>query len=329
MAITFRPSCLRLPLLALVLTVGAAMPASAQWAGGGADAFTKSEAILGGAPSRLAAIMAEQSGMSAPSPALFRSTLSSAGPLPFMHAPFVIERPATPLPAPIPAVSANRPDVFNSVAIEVSHTPLDRRWNGVSHGPVGGAAGAFAASLAGTGEAHRIEAVNAYVNRRVSFVDDSRRFGVADRWSSASETLASGRGDCEDYAIAKMAMLRRAGISEHNLYLVVLNDLVRRADHAVLVVRSEGRFLVLDNGTDQLLDSSEVRDYRPILTFTVGRVFTHGYRRDAAPPVTYASASMATAPAYSSTAPAAAPAFAALDSASLPMSMFSASAPAR
>ena len=313
-----RPYRLRRALIAVALTAGVAMPADAQWASVGAPGFTKSDAILGGAPSRLAAIMAAQSSGAAARPMMFAATASSAIPIPFMRAPYIVER----VQAVTPPVSADRPDVFNSVAIEVSHTPLDRRWNGVAHGTVGGSAGSFAASLAGTGESHRIEAVNAYVNRRVSFVDDSRRFGVADRWSSARETLASGRGDCEDYALAKMAMLRRAGIADHNLYLVVLKDLVRRADHAVLVVRSEGRFLVLDNGTDRVLDSAEVRDYRPILTFTAGRVYTHGYRREATPPVTFASTTMPAAPIYT----AAAPAFAALASASLPMSMFAARA---
>lgn len=313
-----RPHFLRRALIAVALTAGVAMPADAQWANAGTPGFTKSDAILGGAPSRLAAIMAAQSNGAAARPTLFAATAPSAMPIPFMHAPYIVDR----VQAVTPPVSADRPDVFNSVAIEVSHTPLDRRWNGVAHGTVGGSAGSFAASLADTGESHRIEAVNAYVNRRVTFVDDSRRFGVADRWSSAKETLASGRGDCEDYALAKMAMLRRAGIAEHNLYLVVLKDLVRRADHAVLVVRSEGRFLVLDNGTDRVIDSSEIRDYRPILTFTAGRVFTHGYRREIAPPISYASASIPATPIYT----AAAPAFAALNSASLPMSMFAAAA---
>jgi hypothetical protein len=55
-------------------------------------------------------------------------------------------------------------------------------------------------------------------------------------------------------------------------------------------VRANGRFLVLDNGTDRIVDSASVQDYRPILTFTQGKVWTHGYRRDVLPPVTYAMA---------------------------------------
>jgi len=69
--------------------------------------------------------------------------------------------------------------------------------------------------------------------------------------------------------------------------------LSRRADHAVLVVRAAGRFLVLDNGTDRIVDSSDVQDYKPVLTFTAGHAYTHGYRRDIAP-VQYASTNVAT-----------------------------------
>jgi hypothetical protein len=38
---------------------------------------------------------------------------------------------------------------------------------------------------------------------------------------------------------------------------------------------------VLDNGTDQLLDSETVPDYRPILTFASTGTWTHGYRMNA------------------------------------------------
>ena len=73
-------------------------------------------------------------------------------------------------------------------------------------------------------------------------------------------------------------MLRRAGISDRDLYLVIVKDLVRRADHAVLVVRASGHMYVLDNGTDRLLDSESISDYRPVLTFAATGSWTHGYR---------------------------------------------------
>jgi hypothetical protein len=85
-----------------------------------------------------------------------------------------------------------------------------------------------------------------------------------------------------------MQMLRSAGLSERDLYLVIVRDLVRRADHAVLVARAEGRMLLLDDGTDEVLDTYRVADYRPVLTFASYGEWTHGYRV-ARPPVVLAS----------------------------------------
>ena len=266
-------------LLAGFAMVAVPFAAHAQVVDAGYRPMSKSAAILGGSPSALEALLAHQSGR----PALPRPTQAIAP-----ASPGSLYRPASGTYDRSP-VSSDRPDIFNSVALSIDHSPLNARWSRVAGAVAGGPAGAFAASLRGHGAVAKLEAVNAFVNARVRFVDDSVQFGVGDRWMAPSETLGRGRGDCEDYAIAKRALLRAAGVADKDLYLVVLKDLTRRADHAVLVVRAAGRFLVLDNGTDRIVDSVDVRDYRPILTFTAGRTFTHGYRRDIAPVVTYAS----------------------------------------
>lgn len=254
----------------------AAVAASFQ-APAAAQSFSKSEAILGG-PSALQLLMAQQSGKPVTvSPALRPASYSYSG-LPVVSA---VLRDSPPTVSP--GVLNGRPDIFGSVALRVGHTPLDARWHQVEHSQVSGAAARYAASLRGKDSVERLEAVNWYVNRRVHFVDDQVRWGRPDIWSSAGQTLNAGKGDCEDFAIAKLAMARRAGFADRDLYLVVLRDLVRRADHAVLVVRAGGHMYVLDNGTDELLDSESVRDYRPILTFAAGATFTHGYRVHRAP----------------------------------------------
>ena len=78
-------------------------------------------------------------------------------------------------------------------------------------------------------------------------------------------------------------MLRRAGIADRDLYLSIVKDLVRRVDHAILVVRVSGHMYVLDNGADRLLESESVSDYRPVLTFAANGSWTHGYRVQTAP----------------------------------------------
>lgn len=269
----------------LLLGVAAAAAISALPAQAAAQSITpitlssaslaKSEAILGGSRSRLAEILAQQQGVSLPAAAPLR--------------PASLRRPS-PLSAIVrtrdlvsPAVTSGRPDLFGSVALEVNRTPLDRRWRKVEQARLGGSAAAYARSLRELDRVGQVEAVNRYVNGRVRFADDSRQYGRADFWSAAADTLRRGRGDCEDYAIAKLQMLRAAGFADRDLYLVVVKDLVRRSDHAVLVVRTSGRMLMLDNGTDVVSDADTVSDYRPVLTFAANGTWTHGYRRSLAP----------------------------------------------
>jgi len=234
--------------------------------------YSKSEAILGGAPSSLAAILASQGEARDATP-------SPAG--------FGVPNRAAYMPRVVPT---DRPDVFGSVALAVGATPLERRWSKVERKPIGPAATAFMKSVSGLNEIEQLDAVNRFVNARVQFTNDKRQFGSADLWMAAGETLSRGRGDCEDFAIAKLQMLRHAGFAEKDLYLVILHDVRRRADHAVLVVRTEGRLLVLDNGTNRIVDSDLIPDYRPILTFSGDRSWTHGYRRGPEGPIQYAAA---------------------------------------
>lgn len=252
---------------------------------------SKTEAILGGS-SALAAILAKQNAApAAPVAAPGRAIAATTVPMPASQA-LPLHQAAMPVFAP---VATDRPDVFGSVALSIDRTPLDRRWQVVSRGSAGASANHYAASVGSMDALARIDAINRYVNARVQYVNDIRLSGVEDRWSTGVDTLARGKGDCEDYAIAKLQMLRRAGFADDDLYLVVLRDLRRQADHAVLVVRAEGRLLVLDNGTDRIVDSAVMADYRPIFSFSGTRSWTHGYRR-VQPTITYASNEQAAPP---------------------------------
>ncbi|MEG3155932.1 transglutaminase-like cysteine peptidase [Sphingomonas sp. RB1R13] len=237
---------------------------------------SKGAAILG-SMSALDRLLAQQ-GATPAAPTLFHTATVAASDVsaPSLIIPAVIRGQAA-------AISSDRPDVFNSVAMPIGWSPLEGRWQRVAHGAPDAPAARFAASLTNRDAFHRLEAVNLYVNRRVHFVDDAKQYGVADYWAPAAQTLARGRGDCEDYAIAKLALLRRAGFAEHDLYLVIAHDLVRRQDHAVAVARVDGKLWLLDSGTDELLDASQAHDYRPVFSFSGARSWTHGYRRELAP----------------------------------------------
>lgn len=274
-------TCLRLSLLAATAFALLAAPtnASAQAPAAGMTSISlaKTDAILG-APSALASIMARQSGL--PDPVAAPAATLTPASYRLVTSPAALRTGQTLF---TPAVLSGRPDVFGTVALTVGKTKLDSRWRRVERSPITGAAAGYAASLRDLDAVDRADAINRYVNQRVEFVDDWRQYGRADLWSAASETLRRGKGDCEDYAIAKMQMLRAAGIADKDMYLVILKDLVRRSDHAVLVVRAGGRMLLLDNGTDVISDTETVRDYRPVLTFSAAGTWTHGYRRTIAP----------------------------------------------
>jgi predicted transglutaminase-like cysteine proteinase len=110
----------------------------------------------------------------------------------------------------------------------------------------------------------RAEIINRGVNAAVRYVSDYQQHGVADLWSSPLETLSTGIGDCEDYAIAKYALLQAAGIADADLKLLLVRDLAVRQDHAVLAVRLEGRWLVLDNRRSTLLEGRDLQSMMPL-----------------------------------------------------------------
>jgi len=59
-------------------------------------------------------------------------------------------------------------------------------------------------------------------------------------------------------------VLRELGISPDDLRLVIAQDEKRAIGHAVVAVRHEQRWLILDNRTMAILDADDVRDYRPL-----------------------------------------------------------------
>jgi predicted transglutaminase-like cysteine proteinase len=193
--------------------------------------------------------------------------------------------PAAPRSAPLAAdaIAArlrSEPDLFGSTAIPIGATALSWRWRGAAFAALPRSASwtREVRELAQLPMAERLQRANAWVNRSIAFGSDAQVYGEADHWAGAREALARGRGDCEDYAVTKLQLLRAAGVPASSLYLVVVRDAVRRSDHAVLAVRLNGRFLVLDNGLDKVLDASAVHDYQPVMTFSSAGTWVHGFR---------------------------------------------------
>lgn len=109
----------------------------------------------------------------------------------------------------------------------------------------------------------RLAIINREINLSIAYTSDMAQFGAMDVWSSPMATFASGRGDCEDYAIAKMFALRASGIAAEDLRFVVART--RGGDvHAVLAVRNEGSWVILDNRSMILVEDTQAHDLNPL-----------------------------------------------------------------
>jgi len=72
-------------------------------------------------------------------------------------------------------------------------------------------------------------------------------------------------------------LLAALGFDRDDLFLVIARDLVARSHHAVLAVRTGGRFVILDNATDSLVEGERVNDYRPIFSYSAAGRWIHGF----------------------------------------------------
>lgn len=264
-------------------------------------AQSKSAAILGGS-SALDAIRAQQEGVKEDHP-LFAGVPAkplepAAAPLPARSAgcsvasPFAarpVFDPVKPLsfvprpqaqPALAPTPGPRRADanlVLGSKMVPVGQTSFDVAFARVSRtrsnlGPTLAAIG-----TAKTDKPALVASVNRWVNRSISHAEDRDLYGRADYWADAATTLRLGKGDCEDFALLKMELLAAAGVAREDMMLTLARDLIRRRDHAVLLVKTDHGMMMLDNVGDAPLDARSDHGYRPVMSLGAKQSWLHGY----------------------------------------------------
>jgi predicted transglutaminase-like cysteine proteinase len=188
---------------------------------------------------------------------------------------------AAPIEAPSVRPIAEEP--FGLAAVPVTGGEVLTKWNGVAADiraesdvlarcheasqPCPAAARKFLGVIA-EGRAHegraRIGLINRAINMAIRPASDLAQWGVLDRWSAPLETFTTGRGDCEDYAIAKYVALTAAGLSADDVKLVIVHDVAAGEDHAVVAARLEEKWIVLDNRRLTLVEDVDMRRVRPL-----------------------------------------------------------------
>lgn len=134
----------------------------------------------------------------------------------------------------------------------------------------------LAASLLPLDELARLRQVNEFFNLRIQFASDLEVWGVDDYWATPLQTLNAGRGDCEDYVIAKYTILLATGIPRSRLRLVYVRARMSDAPpgapplaHMVLAYYAtpEAQPLILDNLRAEVLPATQRPDLTPVFSF--------------------------------------------------------------
>lgn len=96
--------------------------------------------------------------------------------------------------------------------------------------------------------------VNAFFNKILP-QKDGTKYGIDDYWMTQKEFLIKGKGDCEDYVIAKYFTLLEIGIDKKKLFFAVVKVQGKPTNHMVLlyVENKKSIPLVLDNLSFKLL----------------------------------------------------------------------------
>lgn len=127
----------------------------------------------------------------------------------------------------------------------------------------------------------KLRRVNEFFNRRIEFGTDSEIWGQSDYWATPMETLARGKGDCEDYVIAKYFTLLNMNIPDTQLRLIYVKARIGgpasniQQAHMVLAYYAapDAEPQVLDNLITEIRPAARRLDLQPIFSFNSQGIF--------------------------------------------------------
>jgi predicted transglutaminase-like cysteine proteinase len=194
-----------------------------------------------------------------------------------------------PAPAAPAAAHPNDGSVFSSIAFQIGGIPGKARWASLRTAgldtaacgtacPAGSVIGKAIEAVRDKPVAEKLVAINSAVNRAIAYTRDKDIYGKRDYWAKPQETLERAKGDCEDFAILKMAALKAAGVPTSDMTLVVLRDTRRNLFHAVLAVATVRGQFILDNLRGDVPRDTSIGNYQALYSMNENRTFIHGYK---------------------------------------------------
>jgi len=106
-----------------------------------------------------------------------------------------------------------------------------------------------------------VAALNLQINRQIKF-DESESEDLS-VWQTARQTLASGHGDCKDYALLKYAVLTQAGIAAR-VVIGEIREILANKHHAWCAALLGGTWFALDNMFDHLEPVATYPNWTPV-----------------------------------------------------------------
>ena len=121
----------------------------------------------------------------------------------------------------------------------------------------------------------KLAIVNDFFNARIRWVEDIDNWGENDYWATPLETMASRKGDCEDFSIAKFVTLLLGGVEMDKLRITYVKAQMggrlskNYVAHMVLAYypTPSGDPMILDNMVDALRPASRREDLKPVFGF--------------------------------------------------------------
>ena len=134
-------------------------------------------------------------------------------------------------------------------------------------------------------ELAKVTTTNSFVNDRIAYASDMLVWGVQDYWATPLELFGKGRGDCEDYAIAKYITLRLMDVPVQKLRLVYVRARLgpQTVAHMVLSYFETPTSdpLILDNLIDAVHPAQRRPDLFPVFSFNNEGLWIEGERTPA------------------------------------------------
>lgn len=177
------------------------------------------------------------------------------------------------------------PGVFGSMAISMKNFPAATRWASVYRSvrncdkvcdQTSPGYAYIVKAVKDKSFTDKLAFVNSGINQLIAYRKDEATYGKLDYWATPEETLARRSGDCEDFAILKMAALVEAGVPATSMSLVVLQDKKRDVFHAVLSVSTSSGTFILDSLGNKVVMDTALPNYVPLYSFSTERAWVHG-----------------------------------------------------